>query len=234
MSLKTALLSGAFLAALATGGAQATTVTQLQLTDGASSVNLAGGITVSTSAGGVFGHKTVNTVTGVGVDGPASQVQGEIDNLESITIKAATTQLLSSFQVSFLYEAGAFGDAKNEIALVDAVTGVTTQMLLTVTGAQTATFSGAAGSVANDSIADATGGGEWTVTLAQPVAFSSLIFETGDGGPSPTFGDFAFVQATFAPAVPEPATWAMMILGFMGVGFMAYRRRGNGPSLRLV
>jgi PEP-CTERM motif len=25
--------------------------------------------------------------------------------------------------------------------------------------------------------------------------------------------------------VPEPSTWAMMILGFAGVGFMAYRRR---------
>jgi hypothetical protein len=29
------------------------------------------------------------------------------------------------------------------------------------------------------------------------------------------------------PGVPEPSTWAMMILGFAGVGFMAYRRR-NG------
>jgi len=30
--------------------------------------------------------------------------------------------------------------------------------------------------------------------------------------------------------VPEPATWAMLILGFAGVGFMAYRRR-NGATL---
>jgi len=37
----------------------------------------------------------------------------------------------------------------------------------------------------------------------------------------------------FTTAVPEPSTWAMMILGFMGVGFMAYRRRGQ-PSFRLV
>ena len=26
-------------------------------------------------------------------------------------------------------------------------------------------------------------------------------------------------------SVPEPSTWAMMILGFAGVGFMAYRRK---------
>jgi PEP-CTERM motif len=29
-------------------------------------------------------------------------------------------------------------------------------------------------------------------------------------------------------AVPEPATWAMMVLGFCGVGFMAYRRKDSG------
>jgi hypothetical protein len=34
-----------------------------------------------------------------------------------------------------------------------------------------------------------------------------------------------------SPAVPETSTWAMMILGFLGVGFMAYRRKGG---LRLV
>lgn len=29
------------------------------------------------------------------------------------------------------------------------------------------------------------------------------------------------------PAAPEPATWAMILLGFAGVGFMAYRRKAN-------
>jgi PEP-CTERM motif len=29
------------------------------------------------------------------------------------------------------------------------------------------------------------------------------------------------------PAVPEPSTWAMMILGFTGIGFMAYRRKSK-------
>jgi hypothetical protein len=35
------------------------------------------------------------------------------------------------------------------------------------------------------------------------------------------------------PAVPEPSTWAMMILGFAGVGFMAYRRK-NKMALNVV
>jgi hypothetical protein len=33
-----------------------------------------------------------------------------------------------------------------------------------------------------------------------------------------------------APAVPEPSTWAMMILGFAGVGFMKYRLKSK-PAL---
>ena len=31
-------------------------------------------------------------------------------------------------------------------------------------------------------------------------------------------------------AVPEPSTWAMLLLGFAGVGFMAYRRRNRRPN----
>jgi hypothetical protein len=34
-------------------------------------------------------------------------------------------------------------------------------------------------------------------------------------------------------AVPEPSTWAMMILGFACVGFMAYRRKSK-PALMAV
>jgi hypothetical protein len=32
---------------------------------------------------------------------------------------------------------------------------------------------------------------------------------------------------TVGSAVPEPSTWAMMILGFLGVGFLAYRRKNK-------
>ncbi|SIO46188.1 PEP-CTERM protein-sorting domain-containing protein [Bradyrhizobium erythrophlei] len=43
------------------------------------------------------------------------------------------------------------------------------------------------------------------------------------------------VEKVNVSAVPETSTWAMMILGFAGVGFMAYRRRnGVGMSLRLA
>jgi hypothetical protein len=37
-------------------------------------------------------------------------------------------------------------------------------------------------------------------------------------------------EGTISSAVPEPSTWAMMLLGFAGLGFMAYRRNSK-PSL---
>jgi PEP-CTERM motif len=42
----------------------------------------------------------------------------------------------------------------------------------------------------------------------------------------PASGNFEIGAAAVA-AVPEPSTWAMMILGFAGVGFMAYRRKSK-------
>jgi hypothetical protein len=81
----------------------------------------------------------------------------------------------------------------------------------------------------------------------------TLTFATGGGTNTGLFLGFseatpitsfvltgAFIGLTnltvVASAVPEPATWAMMILGFLGVGFMAYRRKQNGSafSLRLI
>ena len=35
---------------------------------------------------------------------------------------------------------------------------------------------------------------------------------------------------TAVSAVPEPSTWVMMILGFCGLGFMAYHRKSK-PAL---
>jgi uncharacterized protein (TIGR03118 family) len=45
-----------------------------------------------------------------------------------------------------------------------------------------------------------------------------------DGLNSERDGLFAAISAV-PSAVPEPSTWAMMLLGFAGLGFMAYRRK---------
>jgi PEP-CTERM motif len=54
-------------------------------------------------------------------------------------------------------------------------------------------------------------------------AFVTKVTFTGDGVFTGTM--------TAITAVPEPSTWAMMILGFAGVGFLAYRRRNRAAAL---
>jgi len=55
-----------------------------------------------------------------------------------------------------------------------------------------------------------------------PVAFVTALTFTGQGSFTGTM-----TPITITTGVPEPSTWAMMILGFAGVGYMAYRRRGQ-------
>jgi hypothetical protein len=65
----------------------------------------------------------------------------------------------------------------------------------------------------------------------------TITFDVNNTNPdSPTSPDGPLalrVQFDSVAAVPEPATWGMMILGFLGVGFMAYRRK-NTSAFRLA
>ena len=70
--------------------------------------------------------------------------------------------------------------------------------------------------------------------------FYSLDFTTTGGNqllsfmsttPDSSFGPV--IGGVSISAVPEPSTWAMMIAGFLGLGLMAYRRKGN-HSFRLA
>jgi PEP-CTERM motif len=70
-------------------------------------------------------------------------------------------------------------------------------------------------SVANFALSS---GGSPSVFLSADI--SSTNGNTGPVGSGPSITVFS--------AVPEPSTWAMMILGFVGVGFMAYRRKSEG------
>ena len=49
-----------------------------------------------------------------------------------------------------------------------------------------------------------------------------LQFTGTRGGTAGYGGDLTTAAVA---AVPEPSTWAMMLLGFGGIGFMAYRRQ---------
>jgi hypothetical protein len=55
---------------------------------------------------------------------------------------------------------------------------------------------------------------------------SSFVYFISQGR-TQEIGSFS---ASLAPAVPEPSTWAMMVLGFFGLGFMTYRRKRAGGA----
>jgi hypothetical protein len=64
------------------------------------------------------------------------------------------------------------------------------------------------------------------VTLSDADAFNRIVITSGQN---------SFELDNFiAPPVPEASTWAMMILGFFGIGFMAYRRKAAASSLRFA
>ena len=79
----------------------------------------------------------------------------------------------------------------------------------------------------------------FTAPIAGLTIYPGITYPTvGDNitlGISQSFG-YNFVEeplgtVALTAAVPEPSTWAMMILGFFGVGFVAYRRRNQVTAL---
>lgn len=62
--------------------------------------------------------------------------------------------------------------------------------------------------------------------------FTSVVL--GSSGNSFEVDNLGIIATGHVSAVPETSTWAMMILGFFGVGFAAYRRKSRSPALRLV
>ena len=69
--------------------------------------------------------------------------------------------------------------------------------------------------------------GDGKIPTGTYVGFEDLsLHQTGWTDHNYTDEQFVFTVA----AVPEPSTWAMMILGFAGVGLLAYRRRNLLPT----
>ena len=78
-------------------------------------------------------------------------------------------------------------------------------------------------------------GGSLPQDLTAPYDFSGpngTGFFRFESGTLALFTPTHVTSAEIASAVPEPSTWAMMMLGFAGVGFVAYRRRR--PMLRIA
>ena len=73
--------------------------------------------------------------------------------------------------------------------------------------------------------------------LAPPADQAEIMSDSAAADPSFQIDDPAFsaysisgVPEGSAPfvAAPEPATWAMLLIGFTGIGYMGYRRSRKG------
>lgn len=173
------------------------------------------------------------------------------------TITVDTTNTSSELVTINLTSGYQFHGGNNGlISVVFDATGITSVTPSPVTSNTGATFTWAGGSFHQDGFGtfnnevDATNTGCTTGNLCGSsmqftVAGTNIAWLASTGGsPSVTFSvDVAGVNPNGTPisgetgpiggvvaAVPEPSTWAMMLLGFFGLGFLGYR----GHSQRAV
>jgi hypothetical protein len=73
-------------------------------------------------------------------------------------------------------------------------------------------------------------------TMVVPTGATELFLgfadASGFNGPSGFYSDNSGALTVTVAAVPEASSWAMMLMGFFGVGFLAYRRKFG--TLRLA
>ena len=133
--------------------------------------------------------------------------------------------LISSFSVTFTNPADSFSCTGNGCVFNTASFGGFTGLTFNAAGALTA--------IGAD-ISTGTGNGSNNLNTLE--IGDSLFANTGTNfqlNPLGNGNGDIVRGITITAAVPEPSTWAMMILGFCGIGFVAYRRKG-GSSFRFV
>ena len=166
-------------------------------------------------------------------------VQGNVDLTNTCCYgPLVNTTNLSSLQAVDLVGDGAFGGLSQSFATV-------VNQAYTLTFAYSHNFGAPSSDYAAQvtvadlsfEIAQASNERIWLIFSQNFIANSTstlLTFINTRGGSSGgIYLDDVSVEAVAAgpvAAVPEPSTWAMMLLGFAGVGFMAYRRKAK-PAL---
>jgi len=162
-------------------------------------------------------------VTGtVGVGGPTVEFtsdNGLLDtNTGAATIFRSDDGILTQLTFTLL------GGAAFTAAEFNLLTGSdsTIDITLTALGGGTNTFS----------VNNPTGSNVFDIIAGSGEAYTSASFSTTGGGFN-TFKQLRLVLGQATPPVPEPATWAMMLLGFGGIG-MAMRRRRRSSALMQI
>jgi hypothetical protein len=212
----TALASAAI--ALSTTPAMAAATLQ-QCTSGASCVSGTTNVNLDE-----FNSPGALVVTGnVGVGGPEvefTSTNGLLEtNTGAATIFRADDGILT--QLTFTLLTGSFTAAEfNLLQGSDSTIDIT----LTAVGGGTTTFS----------VVNPTGSNVFDIIAGAGESYTTASFSTTGGG-FDTFKQLRLVLAQPTTPVPEPATWAMMLLGFCGVGMAIRRsRKSNGRLLQIA
>jgi hypothetical protein len=121
-----------------------------------------------------------------------------------------------------LYESGVDASSGND-ALVDVTTGTEIDFLTAGGSSLNAVFGLATDNAGVTYAVDGTT--IYTVNLSNAVLTPVLDY-SGHGLGAAQGTAFIFENA---PSTPEPSTWAMMLLGFAGLGFMGYRQTKRVP-----
>ena len=57
-----------------------------------------------------------------------------------------------------------------------------------------------------------------------------MVITTAAGESFDEFKQVQFSAASIPPSIPEPSTWAMMLLGFVGLAYAGFRRGQRDSS----
>jgi hypothetical protein len=160
-----------------------------------------------------YGSFTLDNISGTSspfvtdsINGNSFNVTGSAGTLNVFITASGLTAPTSAFFSSFTENVLSAGVTVQELTFYNGTTPL-----------GSTTFSNI-GTTVQTSFLDS-GPGPYSIT-------EEYIITAGSGGGS--------ANSTIVVSVPETSTWAMMILGFLGVGFMAYRGKGRGPALRLA
>jgi hypothetical protein len=158
----------------------------------------------------LVGETNVATVNGnVGTGGPAVTFTSTNGNLSSNS-GAATVFLASGDPLTNLTFTILTGFTAAEFNLEN---GSPSSFLVNLTDSAGDSFS--------QTLSSLNGSNIFNIQAPPGTVYTSATFSSTGGG----FADFKQLRVTLAAgAVPEPATWAMMLLGFAGIGFVVRRR----------
>jgi hypothetical protein len=162
--------------------------------------------------------------------------QGSYSLIQSFTVAPGTTDVTVSFDLFANDQAGVIVDnghdwktAANENAEADILTGGADPFTNSPGDIVEVLYGPGADNLSNNP-------NPWTsysdnLGALTPGTYQVRFAETDTGGFFQMGVDNVVVDAT--SAVPEPATWAMMMVGLFGVGGLLRHRRQQGPVLRL-